>query len=164
VNDSSLPPPDWESVFHRARRKIFGRLLIVGTLAALGATLLLSGGLTAQGSVTWGPLPGHADDQSGDDHKQSRGEHHGENGKGSQGHGGPTDDHDGNSGHHNQKPHKHDKNKKEQKYKPWEACGGDSAGTQYCDAPPQSPDNSSSGATGVTGATGPAPAADDASA
>jgi hypothetical protein len=54
VNDSATPPPDWGSIFHRARRRIAGRLLLVGAIGAAGAVLLLGGGLEAQGSVSLG--------------------------------------------------------------------------------------------------------------
>jgi hypothetical protein len=54
VSDPGTPPPDWAAVFHRARRRILGRLLLVGAIGAGGALLLLGGGLEAQGSVSLG--------------------------------------------------------------------------------------------------------------
>jgi hypothetical protein len=59
VNDPGTPPPDWESIFYQARRRMLGRLLAVGAIAGVGTALLLSGGLTAQGAATI-PIPGIA--------------------------------------------------------------------------------------------------------
>lgn len=51
-------PLDWATIFDRAHRRLFGRLLLLGGVGALCAVLLLGGGLSARGAVRWriGPL------------------------------------------------------------------------------------------------------------
>jgi hypothetical protein len=131
------PPPDWESVFHRARRRMFGRLLLVAVLAALGAGLLLNGGLAAQGAAPWLPInkatenkPEHEDKHRAAPHERHR-QHrkHSDDGHRHPGHKGKQ------AGHKKDKRHKRDK------------CDDDSAGTQYCDAPPTTPDVGPTGNT-----------------
>jgi len=140
------PPPDWEAVFHRARRRIFGRLLLVGVFAALGAALLLNGGLAAQGSAPWMPINNKGDEKAepseGKHHQEHHRKHHRQQGR-------PGEDqgHDGEGNEKGKKKperHKH-KQDKHGGHNQWGPCGGDSAGTQYCDAPPQTPDGGSTG-------------------
>jgi hypothetical protein len=51
VNDPGVPPPDWDAIFHQARRRMAAKLFVVAAIAALGTMLLLGGGLQAEGSV-----------------------------------------------------------------------------------------------------------------
>jgi hypothetical protein len=132
LNDPGTPP-DWGSIFHRARRRIFGRLLLVAVLAAIGTALLLGGGLSAKGSVSLGPIGNASDTETDTAPKQAPKKPGGQqrtnevpgetksNGKANTG--------DGKSS----KPEKPDKQKKH--HAQWNPCAGTSAGTQYCDAP-----------------------------
>ncbi len=45
------PPVDWAKVFDRAHRRLAGRLMLVGTVAAAGSMLLLGGGLSGHAAV-----------------------------------------------------------------------------------------------------------------
>jgi len=127
-------PPDWGSIFHRARRRIFGRLLVVAVLAAAGTALLLGGGLSAQGSVSLGPIGNGSDTETNTTPKkaakkpgvQKRTDEDAGKGK-------STNDQTGNRDGDQSKPGKPDKPKKH--HKQWNPCAGTSAGTQYCDAP-----------------------------
>lgn len=141
------PPPDWESVFHHARRRMFGRLLFVAVLAALGAGLLLNGGLAAQGSAPWLPI----NKEAGNKPKQDHGQHHGNPHERHRQHEQQGDDGNGHPGHHKSdqdgKGHKKGKRKKGKSHDQWVPCPGDSAGTQYCDSPPQTPNGGPTGKT-----------------
>jgi hypothetical protein len=141
VNEFDTPPPDWEAVFHRARRRMFGRLLLVGVLAALGAGLLLNGGLAAQGSAPWLPINKETDSKSKQKHEKNQGKH-------------GQRQHNGGGHNHNDPKHKQGKKKSKQGghgkhkgHKHWNPCRGDSAGTEYCDAPAKTPDRGPTGKT-----------------
>ena len=56
MNDAGTPPPDWDSIFQQARRRMAGRLFLVAAIAAGGTMLLLGGGLQAEGAVSL-PIP-----------------------------------------------------------------------------------------------------------
>ncbi len=126
------PPPDWDSIFHRARRQILGRVLLVGAVAALGALFLLGGGLSAQGTVKWRFLDHQTEAKSQPPpkrkHSKGSGKHSGQ-GK----HSGNGQDHASDSGshhhHHAQKqPHEHEHHQQ------WNPCPGSSAASQqYCE-------------------------------
>jgi hypothetical protein len=133
LNDPGAPP-DWGSIFHRARRRIIGRLLLVAVLAAMGTALLLGGGLSAQGSVSLGLIGSESDTKT---HTTPK--------KAAKKPGAQTRAHDG-TGHSRStsdqtsdpdgklsKPAKPEEPKKH--HDPWNPCIGTSAGTQYCDAP-----------------------------
>lgn len=53
MNGPDAPPPDWRSIFDRAHRRVFQRLLLLAGIGAAGALLLLSSGLNANGTFTW---------------------------------------------------------------------------------------------------------------
>jgi hypothetical protein len=53
VNDPGAQPPDWGTIFRRGRRRILARLTVLAAVATVGALLLLGGGLSAQGAVSW---------------------------------------------------------------------------------------------------------------
>lgn len=130
------PSPDWDSVFHRARRQVLMRMLLVGAVAALSALFLLGGGLSAQGTVSWRflghqteakskPPPKHKHRHK---HKQNGGKHSGK-GKHPSGHG--ENGHSANHHHH----HKQKQPPKHQPYHQWNPCQSTSAASQqYCDA------------------------------
>lgn len=141
-------PPDWGSIFHRARRRIFGRLLLVAVLAAIGTALLLGGGLSAQGSVSLG-LIGNESDTKTDAPKQATKKPGGQErtdedtGK-SKSNSSEATTSDGKSS----KPPKPDKPKKH--HDQWNPCAGTSAGTQYCDAPEEADGSESTSPTNAT--------------
>jgi hypothetical protein len=54
LNDPGTPPLDWDSLFDRAHRRIAVRLILLATIGALGAILLLGGGLKARGKLSLG--------------------------------------------------------------------------------------------------------------
>lgn len=140
------PPPDWEAVFHRARRRMFGRLLFVAVLAALGAGLLLNGGLAAQGSAPWLPINKETENELKQDNEQHQGNPHERRRQHKQ----QGDDGDGRPDHKSDqggKGHEKSNRKKGKSHSQWVPCGGDSTGTQYCDSPPPAP---SGGPTGKT--------------
>lgn len=56
MNDLGTPPPDWDSIFRQARRRMAGKVLLVALIAAGGTMLLLGGGLQAEGAVSL-PIP-----------------------------------------------------------------------------------------------------------
>jgi hypothetical protein len=61
-------------IFHSARRRIIGRLLLVGAISATGAMLLLGGGLSAQGSVSLKRLVGAGDEPTKAEAESRKGE------------------------------------------------------------------------------------------
>jgi hypothetical protein len=79
VNDLGAPPPDWDSIFQQARRRMAGKLLLVAVIAAAGTMLLLGGGLQAEGAVSL-PIPilnksdHHKERQQ--EHKHEKHKHH----------------------------------------------------------------------------------------
>lgn len=79
MNDLGTPPPDWDSIFQQARRRMAGKLLLVAVLAAGGTMLLLGGGLQAQGAISL-PVPGmngnHRDDGEKHEKQVHRRHHH----------------------------------------------------------------------------------------
>ncbi len=72
MNDLGTPPPDWDSIFQQARRRMAGKLLLVALIAAGGTMLLLGGGLQAEGAVSL-PIPILNKD---DHHKEKQGQKH----------------------------------------------------------------------------------------
>jgi hypothetical protein len=129
LSDSGTPSPDWDSVFHRARRRIFGRIAVVAAIAGLGALFLLGGGLSAQGTVSWRVL-GHQDEAKSETTPKKQKKIH--NGKPSQGK--PQDKNDqGHSGNKHPKKKQPPPNKK--KHHPhWNPCAEESAAAvEYCE-------------------------------
>jgi hypothetical protein len=57
MSDPGAPELDWEEIFGRAHRRLIVRLALLAALGGVGALLLLSGGLTAEGSVKLGLGP-----------------------------------------------------------------------------------------------------------
>lgn len=79
MNDPGTPPPDWDSIFQQARRRMAGKLLLVALIAAGGTMLLLGGGLQAEGAVSL-PIPilnksDHKDKQQEQKHKRHKHHH-----------------------------------------------------------------------------------------
>jgi hypothetical protein len=76
VNDAGTPPPDWDSIFQQARRRMAARIFLVATIAAGGTMLLLGGGLQAEGAVSL-PIPilNKNDQQKDKQQKQKHEEH-----------------------------------------------------------------------------------------
>jgi hypothetical protein len=56
VREPGRRGPDWTAIFDRAHRRIGRRLLLLAGIGAAGALLLLSGGLTANGTIPLPPL------------------------------------------------------------------------------------------------------------
>jgi hypothetical protein len=58
VSDPDTPRLDWDGIFDRAHRRLLIRLALLAAAGALGALLLLGGGLSARGTVRWriGPI------------------------------------------------------------------------------------------------------------
>lgn len=54
MNDPGTPQLDWGSVFDRAHRRLAVRLILLAAIGALGAILLLGGGLKARGKLSLG--------------------------------------------------------------------------------------------------------------
>jgi hypothetical protein len=53
MSDPGGQGPDWSAVFDRAHLRISRRLLLLGAIGAVSALLLLGGGLTASGAISW---------------------------------------------------------------------------------------------------------------
>ena len=75
MNDPGTPPPDWDSIFKQARRRMAGKLLLVALIAAGGTMLLLGGGLQAEGAVSL-PIPILSDSHHGKDKQEQKHEKH----------------------------------------------------------------------------------------
>ncbi|HEY8808517.1 MAG TPA: hypothetical protein VIM28_00725 [Solirubrobacterales bacterium] len=56
MNGAGTPPPDWDSIFQQARRRMAGSLFLVAAIAAGGTMLLLGCSLQAEGAVSL-PIP-----------------------------------------------------------------------------------------------------------
>lgn len=86
MNDLGTPPPDWDSIFQQARRRMAGKLLLVALIAAGGTMLLLGGGLQAEGAVSL-PIPiltkndHHKEKQQGEQHEKHKPHHEREEGE-----------------------------------------------------------------------------------
>jgi len=122
------PPPDWDSIFHRGRRQIFSRILVVGAVAAVGALVLLGGGLSAHKTGFLRGL-GQENDAKSDPPPKKQKHHEGK----PPGKSGNKDDHSSNHGGHHKSNDR--SSQSHQKHSPGERCEGDSAASQeYCDA------------------------------
>ncbi|HET8861654.1 MAG TPA: hypothetical protein VFM94_00200 [Solirubrobacterales bacterium] len=51
MNGAATPPPDWSAVLNRAHRMVTQRLMNMAAIGALGAVLLLAGGLIGRAAV-----------------------------------------------------------------------------------------------------------------
>lgn len=136
MTEPGAPPPDWDAVFHGARRRVLGRLLVVAAIGAAGAIFLLGGGLSAQGTVHWRPilgLPSSAESKStaSKKHKRHNGKPRHEKHDGGNDSGGPQNDH---RGHHRKKKPPPPKHHHHHHHAQWNPCAGDAAGTEYCEA------------------------------
>jgi hypothetical protein len=102
-----VQPPDLTQTADHARRSLIRRLLLVGTLSAIGATLLLTGGLT----------PAAIKRNEGTQHKTASEKKHHSNEK--------TNEHNGGgSGHHHHRHHQDDGGKKDKHEEKREASVG----------------------------------------
>jgi hypothetical protein len=130
VSDPGTPPPDWGAIFHQARRRIIGRLVVVGAIGAVAAVLLLSGGLVAQGSI---PLKlgssGNGDKSGADGTTTSEKRHRDRNGS----NGGDTEKHGGGATSSSSNPGKKSNGSGSERGPTWHPCSGESAHVQYCD-------------------------------
>lgn len=152
MNEPGQLPPDWESVFHQARRRIFGRLLLVGVLAAIGTTLLLGGGLSAQGAVSIGPIGKNGKDEP--DPVPAKAKRPDDPDEGRYGDGTGNSDPATRPENRDRKPSNmeksRDKDKSEDRREQVDPCDDSTAGTQYCDAaPPEPTKDDESGAAAV---------------
>ena len=132
MSNGGYPSPDWDSVFHRARRRIFGRIAVVAAIAGLGALFLLGGGLSAQGTVSWRVL-GHQDEAKSETTPKKRKKS--PNGKPSQGGQQGRKNQGGPGNNHPKKKTPPPKKKKQKKHHPqWNPCSEESAAAiEYCE-------------------------------
>lgn len=130
MNDPGAPPPDWDSIFRQARRRMAGKLLLVALIAAGGTMLLLGGGLQAEGAVSL-PIPilsanHHKDKQQEQKHPKHRRHHEKEHHE----HHEKQDDHEKHRHHkHHPKPCKEEqKTSAEEEYGRWDGGKGATGG------------------------------------
>jgi hypothetical protein len=135
VNEPGAPPPDWDAIFHDARRRVLGRVLAVAAIGAAGAIFLLGGGLSAQGTVHWRTILGQSAKSESKPTASKKHRHH-HNGKPHHGnHGGGNQSGTPQNGNHH---HGHHPKKKQQPehhhHAQWNPCAGDAAEVEYCEA------------------------------
>jgi hypothetical protein len=114
---------------------MLGRLLLVAAIAAVGAGLLLNGGLAAEGAAPWLPINKETGSKPNHDGKHQRGthdEHKPPRDQNSNGHSQPNRERK-----HSREKQREDGGKSGKTDK--RHCLEDSAGTQYCDTPPKTP-------------------------
>lgn len=135
------PPPDWESIFHQARRRMLGKLLVVGVVAGLGTMLLLGGGLQAEGAVSL-PIPilnrGHNHDSDHQTQKHEEHKHHHHHEKEDHQRNNRKERHekqsnDGKDKHHPKKCREKEEDSSEEQYGRWD--GGMDATGSKCPTP-----------------------------
>jgi hypothetical protein len=133
LNDPGAPP-DWGSIFHRARRRIVGRLLVVAILAASGTALLLGGGLSAQGAVSLRIIGSESDAKTNT--TQGKAAKKSQQRKGVTRDAGKSANDGSEVNDPSKKPSKPSKPDKPKKHPDqWKPCSGTAAGVQYCDSP-----------------------------
>lgn len=131
MSEPQPPHPDWDSIFHRGRRRIISRILVVGAIAAIGALILFGGGLSAHktGFLRGG---GSGNNAKSDPPPAKKQKHHEEKPP-------QKSDDKGNHGRH-QKSHSSSSDHKQREsddgsVRESDHCKGDSAvSQQYCDS------------------------------
>jgi hypothetical protein len=134
VSDPRQSGPDWAAIFDRAHRHLGRRLLLLAGIGAAGALLLLSGGLTANGTIE--VLQTSSANKEPRRHREPKPHRQGKP-SGREQENPPKDRKQHATSAHSGKP-AIDSNPKTPKCKA--ESGGDSAGTEYEDCPRQVPE------------------------